>query len=286
MAQKALPNWGLHPRASELEYRLWRAANYSALKNFRYTPQHVYQYLTDPPKETDSMAMGTALHTAVLEPERFSRRYVRGAAGNLNRKGPREENDEIKAENPDKQLIRYDEWPSIAGMRDAIWAHPLAAEVLSGEGFTEIAYLWQDPATDLACKARIDRIGMTQDGWPVVMDAKTFGEKGGRLTPSAVESVIYNRQYHIQAAHYLNGLEVIKPCQRRFGLLLVEKKKPFGVRLAEIDFAALELGKRQLGRWLRRLKQCQDSNVWPGWGTGFDPMGVPTYAYSQEEEDE
>jgi exodeoxyribonuclease VIII len=285
MAAK-LPAWGLQPNVAAGEYRLWPAANYSALKQFRYTPAHAYQYLSDPPPDTDASQLGTATHTAILEPESFEENYVRGAAGNLTRKGPRDENDGIRAENPGKQLIRDADWPRIAMMRDSVWAHPKAREVLSSEGFTELSYLWKDIATDLPCKARIDKLGSTLDGWPCIVDFKTFGERGGRLTQHAIESVIYERQYHIQAAHYSNGLNEIAPCQRRYFLLLVEKDPPYCVRMVEIDFAAMELGKRQVRRWLLQLKRCQESNEWPGWSTGFDPMGVPTYAYSQEPEDE
>jgi exodeoxyribonuclease VIII len=232
------------------------------------------------------MELGTALHTAILEPERFAGRYVRGAAGNLSRKGPRDENLAIKAENPDKQLIRDADWPRIAAMRDAVWRHPRAAEVLSGEGLNELAYLWADPATGLACKAKVDRLGGSREGWPVVADYKTFGERGGKLTTHAVESVIKDRSYHIQGAHYLNGLNVLEPFQRRYALLLQEKEPPYAVRFVELDFASLELGKRQIARWLAQLKKCQDSHEWPGWGEDFDAMGVPHWAYTQEEEED
>jgi hypothetical protein len=232
------------------------------------------------------MELGTALHTAILEPEKFAARYVRGAAGALNRKGPREENDQIKADNPGKQLIRDADWPKIAAMRDAVWRHPRAREVLGGEGLNEVSYLWEDPATGLACKAKVDRMGMSREGWPVITDYKSFGEKGGRLTQHAVESVIYDRKYYIQAAHYLNGLDALEPFQRRYALLLQEKAAPFAVRFVEIDFAALELGKRQVARWLKQLKKCQDSGEWPGWSEDFDPMGVPHWAYNREEEEE
>lgn len=280
-----LPAWGLHPRTSIREYRTWTAANYSALKEFRYTPRHVYQYLTDPLADTTATQIGTATHIAVLEPERFEAEYVRGAAGDLRGKGPRDENNRIKFENPEKELIRFDDWPKLAAMRDAVWAHPRAREVLSGEGFTELSYLWQDPATDLACKARVDHLGMSREGWPCILDFKTFGERGGRLTRSAIESVIFERSYHIQAAHYSNGLNVLEPFQRRYILLLVEKEPPHGVRMVEMDFPSLELGRRQVARWLVQLKACEESGNWPGWSEDFDPMGVPPFAFTQEEEE-
>jgi exodeoxyribonuclease VIII len=286
MAQGNLPEWGLHPRTPAGEYRLWPAANFSAIKHFDLTPMHVYQELTDPSDETDAMRFGTATHTAILEPERFSQLYVRGAAGSLSTKGPREANNQIKADNPGKILVRDKEWPKLVAMRDAVWRHPRAREVLSSEGCTEVSYIWKDPATGLACKARIDRLGMSREGWPCIVDLKSFGEMGGRLTDNAIKKVIHNRQYHIQAAHYSNGLNQIAPFQRRYILMMVEKKPPFAVRMVEIDFASMELGKRQVARWLKKLKKCEDSGEWPGWGEDFDAIGVPEYAYSQEPEDD
>jgi len=62
----SLPEFGLHPNTPEAEYRLWPAANYSTLKEFQYTPLHVYQALTDPAAPTPAMDFGTAIHTAIL----------------------------------------------------------------------------------------------------------------------------------------------------------------------------------------------------------------------------
>jgi len=281
-----IPDVGLHEGIPAPEYHAWHAAHFSALKEFRFTPLHVYQYLTDPPESTPAMALGTALHTAVLEPDLFDALYVRGAAGALNRKGPREENERIKLENPGKELIRYDDWPKIMRMQEAVWKHPAARELLSGAGIFEASAVWHDDATGILCKARVDRIGMTGDGWPCAIDLKTFGDRGGRLTPRAIEGAIYDYHYHIQGAHYLSGLNTIAPCERRFLLLFIEKEPPHGCRLVEIDLGSLELGRRQLRRWMRLLKQCQDSGEWPGWSTGFDTMGVPSFAFKDEPEDE
>jgi len=281
-----LPDFGLHPRTPAAEYRLWPAANYSSIKQFVYTPAHVYQELTDPSAETDAMRFGTATHTAILEPRLFDELYVRGAAGNLNRKGPKDENEQIKFDNPGKELVRDKDWPKLQRMRDAVWAHPRAREILSSQGLTELSYLWEDIDTGLVCKARLDYLGNSDDGWPIALDLKSFGNFGGRLTEHAIERVIFEFQYHVQGAHYLDGLNALATSKRRFILLLVEKTAPFGVRMVEIDFAALELGRRQIARWMKRLKQCQDTGEWPGWSTGFDAIGVPAWAYSQEEEDE
>lgn len=278
------PDVGLHEGVPAADYHQWHAANFSSLKEFRYTPLHVYQALVEPSEEAPATSLGTATHLAVLEPEAFERCYAKSPPGDARLKKYKDELREIVAADPNREIIRYDDWHKIAKMRDAVWAHPRARELLSGQGLTEVSCLWHDSETGILCRSRVDRIGMTREGWPCVVDFKTFGDYGGRLEPYAVEKVINDYSYHIQGAHYLSGLEALAPCQRRFILLFVEKNPPHGVRLVELDLGSIELGRRQLRRWLRRLKHCQESGEWPGWSSDFDVMGVPSFAYSQEEE--
>ena len=60
----------------EHEYRRMPGVNYSALKHMLRSPMH-YKYMRDnPPEPTAAMRLGTMVHMAVLEPEKFAATYV------------------------------------------------------------------------------------------------------------------------------------------------------------------------------------------------------------------
>ena len=58
------------------QYRQERGISKSSLDYFDKSPAHYLSSLSIKREETAAMAMGTAIHTAVLEPDTFSDRYV------------------------------------------------------------------------------------------------------------------------------------------------------------------------------------------------------------------
>ncbi len=66
------------------------------------------------------------------------------------------------------------------------------------QGLAEQSYWWKHRETGLQCKCRCDYV--IDD---MVIDLKTTGEGGA--SPDKFTKTIVNFQYHMQAAHYLQG---------------------------------------------------------------------------------
>ena len=57
-------------------YHLHPAVGHSGLVRIMRSPAHYREYVAHPPEPTPAMQLGTAFHTALLEPDRFGQSFV------------------------------------------------------------------------------------------------------------------------------------------------------------------------------------------------------------------
>ena len=73
------PEPGLYADIPMLEYHTWEGASQSRLKVIRdQSPAHLRWQMDHPSPPSDAQAVGSAVHTAVLEPELFASSYDLG----------------------------------------------------------------------------------------------------------------------------------------------------------------------------------------------------------------
>jgi hypothetical protein len=217
--------------------------------------------------ETDTPAMrwGTALHTMILEPERFANEYTIG--GPVNPKTQQPYGSETVAfakwaAEQQKPILTREEHRLIVGMADAIAAHPLARTIRDAPRKTELSLFWTlDDGTP--CKARIDCL---QDG--VLWDIKTCR----CAKRHAFHGAIASYGYHLKAAWYLDGAcrcGLLKP-DAIVRWLAVENAAPYALAVYRCGPMFLDLGHIAMERALATIGECRKANVWPA-------------AYSQDE---
>lgn len=78
-----------------------------------------------------------------------------------------------------------------------------AAELLTG-GDSEVSIFWEDEATGIQCKGRLDKLKPNH-----IMDPKSFSNSQGIPVLDAVGKSFTNYKYLIQARMYVEGLETI-----------------------------------------------------------------------------
>lgn len=117
------------------------------------------------------MVLGSALHAAMLEPKTFRDLYCCGIKVDRRTKAGKIEWAAFEAENAGKDILTAESWATCEAMADAIWAHPLASEILSGPGMQEVCAVWDDPETGVRCKSRMDRVS-AWDGFTWIWDLK------------------------------------------------------------------------------------------------------------------
>lgn len=273
---------GFHLGMGFDEYLALEAANASTLKGFSRTPAHVYHELHSGGKTpTASMDLGTLLHLAVLEPERFASEVIVPPKVDRRYKEQKAQWNEWAAAHPADEWTYADAdvFAKVKAMSSSLLSHPTAGPFFTGRGQNEITAVWEDLEQGVRCKARIDRVASVNE-WPVVGDIKSTRDASRR----SLERDIANFGYDVSAAHYLAGLEALSPVPagnpfRRFFFFVVENVPPYLAAVYELQDDALEEGRIKRARYMRKWRKCVESGNWPGYPDGVEYISLPPWAF-------
>jgi hypothetical protein len=269
---------GIRSRVPWEEYAALPGVSITRLKELGRSPQH-YAYRLDHPKETPALRLGTAAHTAVLEPERFERQFGvwarRTDGGNL---APRRGQywDAFLAENPGKTIITDDEHMLASAIQRAVRSHPVASHYLeSGDPEVTLTWLREDGRP---CRARIDWLNIGAQ--PVLVGLKTsrdcrhmpFGSQAAKLG------------YHMQWAWYHDGYTRLKGVEPKVVEIVVESEAPHAVAVYSIPGDILLQGRDDYERLLEQLAACESTGEFPGPHELEEPLTLPTWIYQQTDD--
>lgn len=164
------------------------------------------------------------------------------------------------------------EYDAALAMRDAVMAHPVAAELFS-DGVAEQSGWWADEDTGITLRFRPDWMGNLQD-WPVCGDLKTTIS----ADPQDFSRSVAKFGYNMQAAWYLAGLAAHGVTDARFVFVAVEKTPPYPVAVIELDAEAIAQGRIDMRRAIDLYKRCLDTDTWPAYGDGIHTISLPPWA--------
>lgn len=227
------------------------AVNWSTLKEMAKSGAHYRHRLTNPRTDTASLRFGRAVHTAVLEPDRFALEYAVWDGGRRGTNAYKE----FEAVNAGRTILTEDEYGTCLATRDAVRSHPAAAPLLAGP--SEIVLEWTDYDTALPCKARLDKAYLCS---PVDLKTTTstdpddFGRTSGSLL------------YHGQLAFYQRGLQACDPRGHRDAprIIAVESDAPYDVVVYRLPDDALMAGDQLVSDLLAHVASCRSRDEWPG----------------------
>ncbi len=274
------PKPGLYRDVPFEEYASWDAVNSHLLSALARTPAHLrYELDHGGASPTPSLDLGWLLHLAVLEPQRYADEVVAPIKVDRRTTTGRREWTEFEAANRGKRFVDAATQAKVAAMRQALLAHPSAGEFLRSRGANEVSLVWEERQAGVICKARIDRVAYLGE-WPIVGDLKTARTAARR----PFERAIHDYGYHVQAQHYLAGLQALAPITdgqpfRRFCFVVVENDPPHCVAVYELDESALAAAEDDRQRYLRTWRQCVETNTWPGYSDGVDLVSLPAWAF-------
>lgn len=250
------------------EYYL-RAPGVSAsdLKLIKKSPSHYIQAKQEAKKETQAMALGTAFHTAVMEPHLFNGQYGSYDEGKrleptknyTNKANQDHKKDFYQAmDKAGKKVLTMDETITVLEMGVKVRAIPLIKDLLD-IGKIETSHYFTCPRTGLTRKLRPD-LYSAEAG--ILVDFK----KAQDASPEGFGRASANYDYPMSMAYYKDGLEHIldKPIKDVF-LVAIEDQAPYRVGIYRIKDEDLQLGQYQYLAYLDRYKLCHDNNNWPGY---------------------
>jgi len=236
------------------------------------SPAHYYHA----PKHTGSRAMeiGTAFHTALLEPERYEAEYM--VVDGVNDRRVSAYKEAAKAYGGDKTLTES-EGASVAVMREAVRGNKAANEAMSQPGHAELSAFVTDPETGLLIKCRFD--WLTDSG--LIVDIK----KTQDCRELEFSRSLHNYRYHVQAAMYSYVYELIfgRPCTA-FKILAIEELPPCANVLYDIDPLALMYGARLFREAMTTYANAKLNDEWESY-SGAGVVTLPEWVIRMMEEE-
>ncbi|MEE9395217.1 MAG: PD-(D/E)XK nuclease-like domain-containing protein [Planctomycetota bacterium] len=273
-------------RMPYVDYAKIDAVNMSTLLELLLSPKHYRYRLHRPRKETEAMRVGRAGHTAVLEPMQFMREYVLQPEEFPDSKGTMKPASKklksCKGWHADQQAagktaLSQDQYAKAERIQDAVRSHSVAGRILS-DGQREISIEWADEQTGIRCKGRIDWL---QD--MALVDLKTTRH----ASSYAFAKQAANLNYHTRLAWYQHGICAVKNTREVWTMpvriIAVQNEEPHDVVVYNVPEDALEVGRRRFHGLMETLKECMDTDSWPGVGEGeIIDLQMPGWALGAE----
>jgi len=201
---------------------------------------------------TRNMEVGTAIHAAILEPERFDKEYV---LVDCDKRNVKEYKEAVKA-NPlgAEMTLSKPEADNVLGMRESVEDNLEAMTHLRSKGKAELSAFATDPETGVILRARYDWI--TDDG--IVVDVKKTQDL------RKFSRSVSDYRYHVQEAVYRHVYKLITGDDlQAFYFLAVEEESPHSNKMFLLDDLALEIGQHYFRKNLRQYAECINSGKWP-----------------------
>jgi exodeoxyribonuclease VIII len=188
----------------------------------------VYHYLHQQPFESASMAFGSAVHCAMLEPETFFNEYHIIPRLDRRTKAGKEafEIEQKKAEG--KVLLTPDDYERIESILTNFRNDDLAQHYCKGQ--IELSHYGEHE--DLPIRVRPDCLNRVEN---FISDVKTCQDNA----PQAFKRDVYKYAYHLQAAFYMDMLGI-----DNFRFIAVETNYPYSVEVYSLSDEMIEQGRQ------------------------------------------
>ena len=274
------PGPGLYPDVAPDTYFGWMLASQSVLKQHLISPAHALAAITEDAESTKAQALGTAMHCAILEPERFRRDYFCAPTGDGRTKRFKEELAQLKRAHPGAEPLRAPDWEACIRVSRKMWRHETVRALLEGRGVNELSAV-ADLPYGFRMKMRVDRY-TKYAGYPTIVDFKKVGRD---VRPFAFSRDAAKYRYHFQARAYLYCLDQIdlNP-DRRFLTVAFEDKPPFECVVYEYDIQSMNAAEVLFERACRSHANCVATGHWPGLSQIVTPLTLPDWALNEQEE--
>lgn len=246
----------------------------TALKALLRSPAHFKEaQLGRQKRQLDSQRIGSAVHAAVFEPQRFAQQYVvwnkrRGAAGWQR----------FREANLGKEILTQTEHDLVHECALAVRATVAVQDSAGGtytlddllaHGVCERNLYWIDRDTGITCRMRADL--MIQN---CTVDLKTTDDAREERFAWQCSRLAYD----VQAAFYLRGRRAFDPSAESYPFIFIaaELDSPHVALAHTADLDAFLLpGERKVKAAMATLKSCQVARCFPGYERTRSTLKLP-----------
>lgn len=217
---------------------------------------------------TPAMILGSAVHTAVLEPETWPNLYARKPVGTDRRtKEGKAAYEAFENANQGKTILPPDDYDLAVAMKDRSLRHKVFQQMLS-RGKAEVS--WFAPLDMSMRRARTD-LYLEKEG--LIVDVKTTQD----ASPEAFQRTIINSGYHIQAAYYMDTVHDAGGKSYAFCFVAIEKEPPFDMAIYSLSLDLIEAGRTFYKQALRVYEECLAKDEWPSYPEAITEITAPEW---------
>ena len=220
---------------------------------------------------TAAMTLGTALHAAVLMPEEFERRYVRGVQVDRRTKDGKSRWEAFLAEAGDREVLDPDDHDAVLAMREGVRRCDAAGYLRLMDAIEQPLY---GTIAGVGVRGRPDAFATRGPGRGIVVEVKTTSSLATR---SEFERAIASYGYGFQAAGYAMLMQQ-SAVEHRYTIFVVcETRPPHGCAVFLLQPEVIEWHRPRVEAAARLYAECVASDRWPGHPTEVQEVGLPRW---------
>lgn len=231
------------------------AVSSTGLKHMLRSPAHYKAYIDGQIETSAAKELGTAIHCAILEPEKFKERFVVAPRFDRRTNAGKAAAEAFEIENFGKQVITKDESQLIQFIQHAVLSHKTARELLA-RGTAEKSVFWTDKRTGLMCKIRPDWLHPA-----AICDVKSAVD----ASPMGFSAACARMHYDLSAYMYRLGMKAVTGKDMPFIFIALEKDVPYCPAVYMASETMLNNGRLKFERAMDSLKMCLETGLWPGY---------------------
>lgn len=251
------------------DYHAYEGISKSGLDKINRSPAHFMFDAKKPSKR--HLELGTALHTAVLEPERFNKEYLIVKGINDKRNSEWKE----AAKNIDSSLLLTDsEGANIISIQEAIRSNQQASNALLTCNLFEVSAFIE--INGVLCRCRYDALNI-EFGCSIDLKTTQCSER------EEFAKSVFNYRYHVQHAFYSRIFELITGEPLVFEFLAVENEPPHCPMVYQLDAEAVEIGLAEALKDLEAYRLANATQDWIGYEQTNEPLSLPIWALAKYE---
>ncbi len=259
----------------------------------RRSPLHYWQKYINPDREpeekTYEMVRGSAIHSAILQPEVAEKMMVIGLAHARRSKAEKEAWAEFEAKHANQYILKPADFDEALRVRDRFWSHPVASGLVQ-DGIAEQSFfavrevpdyddedggLIIDHETGKPILAQVKcQTDFIRRKFDYIVDLKTTDD----ASPEGFARSCANYRYPVQAAWYQDTLRALYgQAPENWILIAMEKSAPYAIGVYFWNQLDVGPGRVAADRDFSRIIKCRRDGVWPDYAEAVQRLEMPKW---------
>jgi hypothetical protein len=214
------------------------------------------EFPPDPPGK--ALQVGSALHAAILEPDKFAAGYAAAPDCDRRTTAGKQLYAAFCEESAGKTVLSQGDHANVQRMADGVFASDMARSLLEHPRLTEQAFRWRDAGSGLELKAKLDILIPDAFDYALVVDIKSSKDP----TPEKFAKSVCEYGYDIQEAFYKRAASLFAGKLALFAFLVIRSEPPYDCWVYHLVPQWQTAGELLLNASLAALADAYEKDYW------------------------